>query len=216
MVRYILKRNEFYFFNSPKRNRFMRLQHSPNIKARNIQKDKFNKLLNWLDKDREIAGFRYEEIRFRLTKVFSSRGCEIPQELADETIDRVTNKIDFLKNNFVGNPILYFYGVAKKVFLEYTRQPINKELPINLTYNKQNTAILEENDLLLTKSLKQLPPNQSKFILDYYKKDKAEKIKHRKKMAKELGITEEALRVRAFRIRKLIQKSLMYQKNKAV
>ena len=50
----------------------------------------FNQLLDWIGPDRETAGKRYEEIRLRLIKIFTARGCHIPEELADETFNRVS------------------------------------------------------------------------------------------------------------------------------
>lgn len=53
----------------------------------------FEQLLAWLDEDRELAGKKYEEIRFRLINLFIARGCRISEELADKTIDRVARKV---------------------------------------------------------------------------------------------------------------------------
>lgn len=166
----------------------------------------FDKLLAWLDEDRESAGQKYNSIHLRLTRIFHARGALIGEELADETIKRVTEKIDFLTKNYVGEPTVYFYGVAKKVFLEFTRKPVAKELPNQLV--NQEEAIednLEKLDRHLNKCLNKLTSEQSRFILEYYKCDGKEKIKHRKQMAQELGISMHALRVRAFRVRKLLQ-----------
>ena len=59
-----------------------------------LTKEAFDSLLSWLDPDREWAGEKYEVIRARLIKVFAYRGCHTPEELADETINRVAKKID--------------------------------------------------------------------------------------------------------------------------
>ena len=49
----------------------------------------FEQLLSVLDADRDRAGERYEVIRRKLLKFFEWRGCQRPDELADQTIDRV-------------------------------------------------------------------------------------------------------------------------------
>lgn len=183
----------------------MRLQQVTSYTTTVKRPNKFDKLLEWLDKDRDVAGQKYESIHLRLTKIFYARGCYLAEELADETIDRVTNKIDFLSHSYVGNPTLYFYGVAKKVFLEFTRKPSAKELPIHMAQKENTKDLLEEYDWHLTKSLRKLSPEETEFILEYYREDKEEKIKYRKQMARRLGITQQALRVRAFRIRKRLQ-----------
>ena len=92
----------------------------------------FEKMLDWLDKDREIAGQKYEAIRLRLIKVLNYRGCLDGESLADEAIDRVTRKIDTLAENYEGNPAHYFLNVANKIYLENRRKPVAVELPDNL------------------------------------------------------------------------------------
>src|SRR5215216_3042901 len=72
-----------------------------------------NKLLALLDSDPERAGEKYEKIRRKLITFFECRGCASPADQADETIDRVTRRVD------EGQPITaediprYFYGVAR-------------------------------------------------------------------------------------------------------
>ena len=44
----------------------------------------FDRLLVWLDPDRDAAGRKYEAIRARLIKVLSYRGCREAEEIADE------------------------------------------------------------------------------------------------------------------------------------
>ena len=54
-----------------------------------INQDAFDTMLDWLDADRERAGCKYEAIRLRLIKIFTCRGCQDAEELADEAINRV-------------------------------------------------------------------------------------------------------------------------------
>ena len=58
-----------------------------------LSQEAFDALLDWLDSDREQAGIKYEQIRSRLIKIFTGRGCVDPEDLADETINRVTRKL---------------------------------------------------------------------------------------------------------------------------
>jgi hypothetical protein len=89
----------------------------------------FDSLLAWLDPERERAGEKYEVIRARLIKVFAYRGCHTPEELADETINRVTRKIDTVAESYDGDPALYFYGVAQMIHLEYLRRKTEPQPP---------------------------------------------------------------------------------------
>src|SRR5262245_58122409 len=58
-----------------------------------INQEQFDRLIGWLDSDREKAGARYEWIRNRLIKIFVCRGSNIPEELADKTVNRVARKL---------------------------------------------------------------------------------------------------------------------------
>lgn len=169
----------------------------------------FEKLLTWLDGDREMAGQRYEAIRLRLNKKFFGWGCAYAEELADETIDRVIKKIDFLRENYEGDPTPYFYAVAKKVFVEFIRKPATQELPLNLAHKQFDTEKLENLDQCLSKCLKQLSADQRRLILNYYSKDSQMKLRQRRQMTEDLRITPENLRVRAHRIRHKLQKSFL-------
>jgi DNA-directed RNA polymerase specialized sigma24 family protein len=177
-------------------------------KGSTINQEGFEKFLSWLDKDREIAGQKYEEIRLRLIKIFYARGCYLAEELADESVDRVIKKCDELIKTYEGDPALYCYGVAQKVFLEFTRRPKTEELPDTIVQEKIDVEELAPEYKCLNKCLKKLKPDQQKLILDYYKGEKQTKIERRKELEKKLKITNQSLRVRALRIRKILQKCI--------
>ena len=73
-----------------------------------LSQEAFDALLDWLDSDREQAGIKYEQIRSRLIKIFTGRGCIGPEDLADETINRVTRKLKEIQNEFTGDRARYF------------------------------------------------------------------------------------------------------------
>lgn len=173
-----------------------------------INQEGFEKFLSWLDKDREAAGEKYEDIRFRLIKIFYARGCHLAEELADESIDRVIKKCDELIQTYQGDPMLYCYGVAQKVFLEFTRKPKAEELPDTIVQNEINVEELKADYICLNKCLKKLNPEQRRLIIDYYKGEKQTKIVGRKELEKKLNITNQSLRVRALRIRKILQECI--------
>ena len=176
-------------------------------KTKAINQQDFDKLLNWLDSDRELAGQKYESIRQRLIKIFDLRGCLVSEELADKTIDRVTQKIDSLTNVFDGNPILYFYAVGKNILLEYSRLPKTEELSPLLPHPPENELIEEtENYKCLNICLQTLKTDQRELIIGYYSEDKRAKIDNRKLLAQKLDITHEFLRTQMFRIRNKLQK----------
>jgi len=174
-----------------------------------LEPEKFEKLLSWLNPDRETAGHKYESIRARLVKIFHARGCYEAEEMADETMDRVTKKIDAIFDSYEGDPALYFYAVAKNVFLEFIRAPKHIELPDDL--HKTESGPADDNDQYykcLDKCLQDLDDGQRDFILGYYTDNKRAKVERRKKIATDLGISGKALRIRAFRIRESLRKCI--------
>jgi hypothetical protein len=87
-----------------------------------LTQEAFDKLLSWLHPDREEAGRRYEDIRCKLIRYFLSRGLSEAEEFADETINRVAQKIDVITKEFTGDPVYYFYGVARSVLRRFYKE----------------------------------------------------------------------------------------------
>lgn len=172
-----------------------------------ISQPGFEKFLSWLDKDREIAGQKYEDIRFRLIKIFQARGCFEAEELADESLDRLIKKSDVLMETYQGDPALYCYGIAQNVFLEFTRKPKTEELSDSIS-QKIDVEELQEDYECLNKCLKKLGLEERYIIRKYYEGEKRAKIELRKELEEELKITNQYLRVRVSRIRKILQKCI--------
>src|ERR1044071_2332912 len=68
----------------------------------NLSQEDFDALLDWLDPDPNKAEIKYEDIRKRLVKIFAGRGCAEAEDLADETINRVTSRLHEIKDGFKG------------------------------------------------------------------------------------------------------------------
>jgi len=170
-----------------------------------LDQESFNKLLDWLGPDRERAGQRYEEIRCNLIRVFARRGCPIAEELSDETIDRVTRKVLEIADSYVGDPCLYFYGVAHNVYLEYV-----KKRPDPLPQPQPDPSDEKECRLsCLDHCMERLDPDSREIILEYYQDEKRAKIDHRKELALRLGITLNTLRMRVHRIKLILQQCVV-------
>jgi DNA-directed RNA polymerase specialized sigma24 family protein len=166
-----------------------------------LTQESFDALLDWLDPNREQAGQKYEDIRCRLIKIFTCRGCFEPEDLADETINRVTSKLRQIEDDFTGNRARYFYGVANKVHLEYLRRkPVQPSPVLSLTSDE-----VEQEFECLERCMAQLTPEKRELVLQYYQEEKKAKIDHRKMQAEKLGIAVNALRIRACRIRASLQ-----------
>lgn len=166
----------------------------------------FDELLAWLDADREQAGRKYEHIRQSLIKIFIWRGCGEAEDLADITINRVTQKLPELTQTYVGDPARYFYGVAKNVVLEQRkREAAQAPLPVLSQSHKmkleEETAELERRYECLERCLRELSDNDRGLITHYYQRERQAKVDSRKELARQLGMSTLTLRVRAHRLR---------------
>ena len=181
---------------------------APGIQDRSVSREAFDRMLAWLDSDRERAGQKYEEIRYRLIKIFVCQGCIDPEGLADETIDRVIRKVPEVAPNYTGNPALYFSGVARYILLEYK----NRIAQLRLLPHAPPKQIEEEYEDIeqeyecLDHCIGRLTPANRELILEYYREEKQAMIENRKRLAERMGVTPNALRVRADRIRNNLQK----------
>lgn len=177
----------------------------------NITQAQFDSLLGWLDADRERASEKYEAIRRRLIHIFTARGSHSAEDLADETINRVARRARELSEDYRGDPSPYFYGVAKRVYVEYLKQRSYRPLlPDPPQYQPTETETQIEYECL-QRCLQQLAPEIREFILRYYGaanygEDKKAKIESRQQLANDLGVNLHALRLRAHRVRSALRK----------
>ncbi len=171
--------------------------------------DNFDALLTWLDPDREKAGQKYEEIRHSLVCIFEWRGCHDAEDLADETITRVLNKVPTIVDGYVGDPALYFYAVAKRLAYEVSRRDqarVEIENPETLRdpqLNDKERNNREPEFECLDQCLAELSPADRELILLYYQQDQP-KINYRRELALRYGVAPNALRVRVHRIRAVL------------
>jgi len=166
-----------------------------------IQQEDFDRLLVWLDPDPERAGLMYEKIRWRLVAILASRGCTSPEELADETIDRVARRVIDIQASYVGDQAIYFLGVMNNVHHEYLKRPAMPRL-VELVDDADDK---ETTHLCLDKCLDKLSPHSRQIIERYYAANKRAKIDLRKRIAEKFGISLNTLRLRALRIREKLQ-----------
>jgi RNA polymerase sigma factor (sigma-70 family) len=162
----------------------------------------FDKLLALLDADRERAGERYEVVRQKLVKFFEWRGSRSPEDHADQTINRVTRKID--EGEEIENIQAYFYAVARLLFMETLKeqkraQTAIDQLPSPIQVSDDKGPEFQHE--CFEKCLGNLPPESRELIIGYYQQEKRAKIDRRKELAARLGIPLNALRIRAHRIR---------------
>jgi RNA polymerase sigma factor (sigma-70 family) len=175
-----------------------------------VTKENFDQVLSWLHHDREEAGQRYEQIRRNLIQIFNYRGYSDAEDLADETINRVTKKISDIASTYVGNPSFYFYGVARNLMKERDKKQ-QLRIPLSLletqpTYVPSIDKLIQEEAYdreitALRECLEELPERERKLLFEYYSFTTNAKFGDRKKLADKLNLNVNALRVKIHRIR---------------
>ena len=169
----------------------------------------FTRLLRWLDEGADSQGERYLEMRRRLVAYFDRRNRPAPDVLADETFDRVSRTLEESGRIKVSPPARYCYVVARFVLLEDIRKG-RRDVPFDETrplaqYELAESAATEqtaERSLdCLRRCLARLKPEDRHLIVEYYRDAKRQRIDRRRELAQQLGITMNALGIRAWRLR---------------
>lgn len=163
----------------------------------------FDLLLAQLDTDRQQAGTKYEALRRKLVKFFQWRGCSFPEELADETINRVARNLEAGED--VRHFAAYCVGIARHVFLESLRARRREDALQAVTYLSPNPPDEDPRQDCLERCLRELSPENSQLIVQYYQDNEQARIEARQNLALRLGIPPNALRIRAHRIRLRLQ-----------
>lgn len=169
-----------------------------------MSQELFEGLLDWLGPDRDQAGLKYEQIRGGLINYFTFRAPCDAEDLADETINRVISRLPDIQNYVNGERAPYFFGVARKVQLEYLRRK-TPQPPSDPSVDSERVEVEYQ---CLELCIRKLSEENRELVLRYYQADGRQKIEDRKQLAEELGIAPNALRIRAYRIRAALQKCL--------
>jgi len=169
--------------------------------------EEFEKLLAWLDPDQDKAGYQYTLIQSRLTKVFGARGCSDPDTLGQEVLNRVCVRIDTVVNNYP-DPLRCCLGFVDNVYLEYLREQ-KKIANAKQPPPPRPPEELEKEDRCLEQCLNTLSAEERDIFKRYFRGEKRVRINNRKELAAELGITANALRIRAHHLRKEMTECLI-------
>jgi RNA polymerase sigma factor (sigma-70 family) len=167
-----------------------------------VTREKFASFLEWLNPDREKAGDEYERVRFRLCTFFSQRQCRFPDELADETINRVILKISEEK---IENKIAYCYGVARNVYRESLRKERTHVDIDDVTIAAKAPEEQSFSSECLDQCLEKLPPDSRNLLLEYFSEAKLAKIKLHQRISESLETTQTALRMRVMRTKQKLK-----------
>ncbi len=142
---------------------------------------------------------RYLSCRTKVISICCHRGCPDPEAAAATVFVRVIAKLK--EGITLTVPVEYYcLGVARMVALEEL-----KERRDHVSFEEEFQSAVHFADpffmILAKQCLELLPVPDRKFILEFYESGA-------KAFASSLGVTENAVRMRAFRIIKALRKSL--------
>lgn len=176
----------------------------------------FRKFLEWLDEGVDSEGQKYLEMHNRLISYFDRKNCLNPNELADETLNRVVRRLEEEGNIEAETPAKYCYITARFVFMEYLRTAKKEGISLdemllknpNKIFTSESDDDKEENEKMLVcleECTKKLDAENRDLIIHYYFGEENIKIENRKLLAEKFGITKNALSIRAYRIREKLE-----------
>jgi DNA-directed RNA polymerase specialized sigma24 family protein len=166
-------------------------------------------LLAALGPNREQAGAQYETIRRKLVRLFEWRGCAFPDDLADETINRVARRMAEGIELRSADPYGYFCGVAHLVYKEVLRREAREHTALEAgdwpPLSSGDPATDRRLDVL-SECLQTLDADQRRLVLEYHRDDNH--ICSRKDLSRELGVPMNALRIRVHRLRRKLEECI--------
>ena len=171
----------------------------------------FTSLLAWLDDGADSQGETYLEMRRRLVVYFDRRNRLFADELADETLTRIGRTLETSGAIAVTPPARYCYVVARFVLLEDIRRErryihVEEARVATGAASGDDSAPGNEQRLeCLDRCLHKLKPDQRELALEYYRDAKRQRIDRRRELARRLGISTNALGIRASRIRSTLE-----------
>ena len=189
--------------------------HKQNRQAE-LQAQAFRRLLAWLDQGVETNGQSYLVIRERLLSYFDRKNCLNADELADETLNRVARRLEEEGGNIETEaPARYCYIVARFIFMEHLRETkrVDHALGQMQRLASNNDSLMNEaaaekelRHKCLDRCIGKLDPASRDVITKYYIGKERVKIENRRSLANSLGISVNALSIRACRIRDKLEK----------
>ena len=157
-----------------------------------LDREGWQALMAALAPDLDLAGQKYEELRRRLTDLFAWERCTLPDQLADEALNRLARKLT--EGIVIPHLDRYAFGIARFLIQEDLRARLTNQAALREFSNQKPTGRRESTAIALEECLAGLPAANRRLIERYYAED-------RTGLAREFGISVNALRNRAMRIR---------------
>jgi DNA-directed RNA polymerase specialized sigma24 family protein len=155
-------------------------------------------LLARLNADRDEAARKYVDLFRKLARFLALWGCSRPEEQADEALARTAEKMR--AGAEIENLNRYTLGVAHLVYKESVRSEISQRnaLKERSSEAKKDQSYEERRARCYAQCVKGLSSEDQDLIVRYYR---GSQPPDREKLAKQMGISLNVLRVSAFRIR---------------
>lgn len=173
------------------------------------------RLLARLDADPERAWQAYSELRLALLTYFQHNHCVDPEQLADETLDRIARKPEGVE---IANVAEFAFGVARNVRREAHRRSALRTGLDELTRHDEGKSrepspedtIVDKMEMTrrsacLKHCLGKLTPDE-RLLFQQYHPDECDALdEHRQHLAQAMGVSWTSLRMRVSRIRRKLE-----------
>jgi RNA polymerase sigma factor (sigma-70 family) len=155
----------------------------------------------------EKSGMEYERLRSKLILFFSRRELQFPEDLADESLDRLARRV--AEGTEIVSVPAFALGIARHLAQE---QMGRRNLPQTMddVFWDNVTAPLatqssEEEIARMERCLKKLPPADTRLLRGYYLLAEGKPMETRGRLAERLGISTNTLRQRVFLARQRLR-----------
>lgn len=174
--------------------------------------DAVTDLWSMFGNDPESAGERFEVLRKKLVFYFEYRRCDDPEELAQETLERLRQK----KDDVVNDLTRFCYGVARNVLHEYRRKKQAERKYISEQEYHSHAAASDEEATVgkerrlqcLEKCTAGLSMDERALLTVYFSGRGRSRQERRRRMAEQLSIPLETLRLRVFNLKRRVRKCI--------
>lgn len=174
-----------------------------------LTEEAFAKLLAAFSQDPDEAARQYEALRTRLIRYFEWRRVSLAEDRTDETFNRIAKRIE--EGQQIDNVAAYAFRVAYLISLEAMKEPQYDELDPEKVPPDDEQFVdegQERRQKCFDLCLGRLSTERRQVLLDFYEEELRAKIENRKKLADQLKITVNALRIRVHRIRKSLEQCI--------
>jgi len=171
--------------------------------------ESFGLLLDALG-DHAADGSQYEKLRAKLIFFFTRRLLAFPEDLADEVLDRLTQRLaQGTEMNSVG---AFALGIARYVAQEQNGRKVHVQgVDPNFFDNVPAPSVTlngEDEIVRMERCLKKLSRSESRLLRDYYLVAGRSLIDARKKLSETLSVSPTTLRQRVFLARQRLRECM--------